>query len=190
MPASMAERALPFPRGRTMGDDQLTLDDDTHKGLEGNVYEVPDTVHGTGKPVKLRVVKNDTGGDITVARKLCEFDGTDEYDFGRRVTSFGNNISGHGVVCKPIDDAYTAGATIDQYDLFYVVEEGYCDVVTESGAVSLPMGTPVTANSTGTIDGAKAAAGNYVIGTAVQPMWSASTNMTIDVIAGFVNPSA
>jgi hypothetical protein len=186
----MAEKALPFPRGKTMGDGQLSLDDDTHKGLEGKVYQVPDTIHGTGQPVFLRVVKNDTGAAITIARKLCEFDGTDEYDFGRRITSFGNNISGHGVVCKPIDDAYTAGNTIPDDDLFYVVEAGYCDVVTESGAVSLPRGTAVTANSTGTIDGARAAAGNYVIGTAVQPMYTASTNVTINVNPGLLNASA
>jgi len=164
---------------------------DTFKNdLLGRVFLTPDTVHGTGKTVALRVVKNDTGAAITVARNLCEFDGADAYDFGRKVTSFGNNLSAQGAVCKPLDDAYTVGASIPANDLFYVIEEGYATVLTESGAVSLPRGTAVCANATGTLDGARAAAGTYVIGTMVNPCYAASTNAIIDVNAGLLNASA
>jgi hypothetical protein len=164
---------------------------DTYKSsLEGRIYEVPDTVHNTGRIIKLRVVKNDTGAAITAARNLCEFDGADSLDFGRRVTSFGANVSGQGVVCKPLDDAYTAGFSIPDNDLFYIVEEGYCSVVTETGAVSLPSGTAVAVNAAGGLDGARAAAGFYVIGTTVEPVYLASTNVVINVNAGLLNASA
>lgn len=186
----MKEHALPFPRGQTMGDGVLTLTDTYRKSLEGRIFTVPDTEHGTGMEIKLRVVKNDTGAAITAARNLCEFDGTDALDFGRRVTSFGNNLSGQGVVCKPLDDAYTVGQSIPDDDLFYVVEEGYCTIVTEGGAVSLPVGTAVAANATGTLDGARAAAGQYVIGTMVETILLADTNAKVHVNAGLANASA
>jgi hypothetical protein len=173
-----------------MGDGVLTLTDTYRSSLEGRVFTVPDTVHNTGLEIKLRVVKNDTGAAITAARNLCEFDGPDSLDFGRRVTSFGNAISGQGVVCKPLDDAYTVGQSIPDDDLFYVIEEGFGTVLTESGAVSLPAGTAVAANATGTLDGARAAAGQYVIGTMVETILTASTNAKIYVNAGLVNASA
>ena len=185
------ELTLPFPRGTTFSDaGVVSMDDSKYAHLEGKVYEVPDTQHGTGKNVRLRVVKNDTGGAITAARNLCEFDGVDAQDYGRRVTSFGAALSGQGVVCKPLDDAYTVGMSIPDNDLFYVVEEGYCTVVTETGVVSLPVGTAVAANAAGGLDGARAAAGFYVIGTMTEPVYTASTNAVIDVNAGLLNASA
>lgn len=186
----MQDHNLPFPRGQTFGDGVLTLSDTYHHAQEGRVYEVPDTVHGTGVKVKLRVVKNDTGAAITVARNLCEFDGPDAYDFGRRVTSFGNNLSGQGVVCKPLDDAYAVGQVIPDQDLFYVCEEGPCTILTETGVVALPAGTALAANAQGTIDGARAAAGYYVIGTNDAPCWTATTNIVVHVNAGLDNRGA
>ena len=118
----MAEKSLPFPRGRTFYDanTDVTLSDTLYSHLEGQIFEVEDTEHGTGEKVLLRVVKNDTGAAITVARKFCEFSVTSSADWGLRVGTFPADTA--GAVCKPIDDAYTAGDTIDQYDLFYVVE--------------------------------------------------------------------
>jgi hypothetical protein len=135
-------------------------------------------------------VKNDTGAAITAARRLCEFDGPDSLDFGRRVTSFGTNLSGQGVVCKPLDDAYTVAQSIPDNDLFYVIEEGFATVVTESVVCALAAGTAVAGDAAGAINGARAAAGQYVIGTIVEACWTAATNVVVHVNAGLANASA
>lgn len=176
------ERGLPFPRGKTYGDGVVTLTDTTAKHLEGKVYEVEDTVYGTGQTIKLRVVKNDSGADITVARKFMKFSGTDANDFGRRCAGFASTA---GSVCKPLDEAYTVGATIPDDDLFYVLEEGWGKVNTAAGSISLGAGAEVATTADGLIGGVEAVAGEYVAGRVDVACTTASTATRIWVDAGF-----
>lgn len=164
MPASMAESALPFPRGRTAGDGELSLDDTTLQDLEGKRYVVDDDVHNTGLPVVLMVVKNDTGAAITVARKFGEFSAADTYDMGRRLGQFPANTE--GAIAVPLDDKYTVGQSIPDDDLFYVILKGPVSVLAAATVVNLAAHIPVMTSSTGLVaDAAAPTAGSFVIGT-------------------------
>ena len=160
----MQDHCLPFPRGQVYSDNVITMTATLGQEHEGRIYEVPDTVHNTGQKVKLRVVRNVTGAAITVARNGCEFAKT-ALGFGRKIAAFGAALSGQGVVAKPLDDAYVVGTTIPANDLFYVVESGPCYVLTEGVVVNLPVGTAVAWDAAGRVNGARAAAGQYVFGT-------------------------
>lgn len=187
----MSIYALPFPRGSTFGDmgnKTMTAAIAAATGLAGRVFQCEDSKHGLGELIKLRIVQNETGEAITVARKLCEFRSTTLGDYGTIVDKFGNALSGQGVVAKPLDDVYVVGGSIPEHDLFYMMEEGLCTVLTASvvGTVSLPAGTPLAANAEGTIHGTRAAAGYYVIGSNVEPCYLHNTNIVIRVNAGLV----
>lgn len=185
---------LPFPRGKTYSQSSgMTLSDTTASNLEGKIYEVKDTVHGTGRTVLLRVVKNDTGRDITVARKCGEFATTSATDFGCRIGTFPGDTE--GAVAKPLDDAYTIGATIPDDDLFYVVEAGLCYIQGEASSVDLTAPCAVAIDSSGLINGAKAAAGEYVVGTlqlssSDEGDGTDDTSLLVDVKAGLDPPPA
>lgn len=191
----MQDHNLPFPRGQTFSDGVLTMTDQFHSAQEGRVYEVDDTVHGTGVKIKLRVVKNDTGAAITVTREFAQFSGPptghgDVLDFGRRIGRVGVNLSAHGVIVKPIDDAYTVGQVIPAGDLFYVIESGWATVLTEGVLVALPARTAIAADAAGRINGAAAAAGQYVVGTMDGPCYTVNTAARIWVNEGILNEGA
>ncbi len=156
---------LPFKRGTSANNEStLTLSDTVpDAGVEGRLYAVPDTVHGTGRFVILRLVKNDTGGDITIDnddRLFRAFSSTDALaDFERRISG----TAGDGAVCRPIDDAYPDGYVIAKWDHFYVVEQGPCYMTTGATAVDLSAGDPVVSDSAGAIRAAAASLGNYVV---------------------------
>lgn len=160
---------LPFPRGSTMNSAPpsgglITLGDTGLQEFEGKVYEVPDTVHKTGKPVLLMIVKNDLGSDITVARKLMSFSTATALDFGRRIGAFPNVTAGG--VCVPLDDAYTVGGTIADDDLFYALIYGPCAIATGASIASLAAHGSVASDNAGLIaDQANAAAAEFVVGT-------------------------
>lgn len=174
---------LPFPRGKTYADSVVIMTDADVNRLEGRVFEVPDTIHGTGMKVKLRVVKNDSAGAITVARRLMKFS-TDAKDFGRRVAGY---ASVRGQICKPLDDMYAEKGvgTIADDDLFYVVEGGPCKVNTGSGSISLAAQAPVCTDASGYIDGTKAHAGFAAFGVLDAASTSTSTATLVYVNEGF-----
>lgn len=178
----MASKALPFPRGRTLSDDldNLTLSDTWYQHLEGKEFEVEDTVNGTGEKVILRVVKNDTGSAITVAKKFMRFN-TNAEDFGRRIAGVAN---AEGMFCVPMDDAYTVGDTIPDDDLFYVVVKGPVSVTTAAGSVSLSAHDPVATTAAGFIGGVKAQYGEFVAGIADVACTTASASLLIHVDLG------
>lgn len=188
----MRDLCLPFPRGSTYSNGTLTMTATLADHLEARIFEVPDTEHGTGELVKLRVVRNDTGAAITAARDLCQLihPTADALEAGRKCYAFGTDLSDHGVVAKPLDDAYTVGQSIVANDLFYVVEKGPCTVRTETVVVSLPRGTAVAADANGRINGARAAAGEYVVGTIDFACWTTSTDVVVHVNEGIVGASA
>lgn len=180
----MSEKTLPFPRGRTYGDGVVTLDDTSASHLEGQIFEVEDTVHGTGEKVFLRCVKNDSGAAITTARRLYKFSTTDLLDFGRRISGL---VHANGMICKPMDDAYPEGTSIPKFDLFYVVEKGNCYVTLESVAVALAAGDAVACDQSGFLDGAVAGAGEYVVGIIDVDAGVVSADVVVHVAAGIVN---
>lgn len=175
---------LPFPRGSTYNQDGvLTMTASYADHLEGKIYEVPDTVHGTGQTVKLRIVRN-AGSEITAANVLYEFD-TNALDFGRVINTVTDGV---GEPCKPLDDDYTAGKKIAQYDLLYVVESGLCSILMEDATIASAQWdamTPAAAGS-GEVDKTKAGDGEYVVGTATAtPV--AGENCVILVKEGLMN---
>ncbi len=188
----MPEKTLPFPRGDTRSYRGLvSLDDDTFKDIEGRLYEVPDTVHGTGQSVILRVVKNDEGAAITLstAKKILrEMAGAADptnataTDWGRRMVA-GTTA---GAVAKPIDDYYaevSGLATIPDDDLYYVVEEGPCYAYSDSAqAPAIVAGQAVAQDADGgcTIS----VAGNATIGTAMESETLTNTKFLLMVKGG------
>ncbi len=175
--------ALPFPRGGTAGDfgNEVTLSDTTFSHLEGRIYEVPDTKHGTGQNILLRAVKNDTGSAIVVARKFMGFSTTSDYDFGRRSSGF----AGAGAVCKPLDDAYAIAVSIPKWDVFYVIERGPADVQTETAGVDLPAGSVVASDASGLVNGTACAQATEYSAGAIGPAAAAvDTVISVQVDAG------
>ncbi len=168
----MIEKNLPFPRGRTYGDGVLTLDDTSGSQLEGKLYEVKDTLHGTGIPVVLRVVKNEKGSTITADRLCLSFAVAESTDFGRRVDGIAGTA---GEIAKPVDDYYkTVGVTtfLDN-DLFYLVESGMCDILTSATGTAASAGELVQMKGTGLIT--KAGNTDTVIGVAMETLSTASS---------------
>jgi hypothetical protein len=162
----MIENDLYFPRGSTysQGSDTMTLNSTRAQELEGTRCWAVDTVHGMGAPVELIVLRNRTGGDITVARKFLELKQDEAKSFGRQVDTFPADTA--GAVALPLDDAYTIGAIIPENDLFYAIVKGPCDVLTGSNANVLTAGGAIGTAADGTITNAiTGAAGNFVIGT-------------------------
>lgn len=202
------EKVLPFARGTFYSEARkgtgalVTMDDSTAKNLEGRLYQVQDTLHKRGGPVILRIVKNDAGRDITCSRRCVSFSTTSTEDWGHRV----NNFGAAGVVAKPIDDAYYYGenptytskleltmssrnveTTIMDDDLFYVVEEGPCDVESTTVAGTTAVGGPVQCIAGGVYGGqiGPAVDDDYQVGTYLETVSTASiTAILIEVHAG------
>lgn len=135
---------LPFPRGRSFSDgNSAVIGTAENLQLLGKTYTVPDTVHGKGD-VTLRVMMW-TGSDTTVDRVCYAIATSTEGDYGRKVAAVTGST---GVVGLPLDDAMTLGDTMLQYDLFYFVQNGYCDVDTDDGS-ALAVGSIVTTAASG-----------------------------------------
>ncbi len=183
-----ADNVLPFSRGSTMADKSalLSLGDDTYNDLEGRCYVVPDTENGTGEPVVLRCVKNDTGSAITVTHDFYRYS-TGAKDWGRRI---GAVCDSAGEVGKPMDDAYVVGATIPDDDLFYVVESGPCTVRPETSSVSLSGGDPIATDLSGRANGAAAAAGEAVLATIDAACTTATTEVLFHIRGDVHKPPA
>jgi hypothetical protein len=184
-----SRKELPFPRGSTFSDkggNGIALDDNTYSHLEGQIFETEDTVHGTGTKVKLRVVKNDTGNDITVAKKFCKFS-TDALDFGRRIGKFPANAA--GAIVKPLDDAYVDSTTIPEDDLFYVVEAGPCEVLPEATITTAAAGKACCTDKDGLVDGAVCPEGSYAVGV-LDTTPEGNKTVVVWVNEGLVAPDA
>lgn len=173
--------ALPFPRGDTMSQGgAMTLSDTSYQDLEGKIFWSHDAKHNTGRGIKLRVVKNDTGGDITVTQRFMGFS-LGANDFGARAAE----VSAAGEVCKPIDDMYAIGFTIPDDDLFYVIEEGPCYVLTETSTVALDAGNVVATDSTGFVNGTPCVqASEYAAGSIGPQAVTAATAIIVYIDAG------
>ena len=155
----MLANTLPFPRGQTWCDGQVTPDATTAKQLLGKVYEVTDSVHLTGRTVKLRVVKND-GSALTVARKAVAY-GTAALDFGRYIKGYNASAGGSAVL---IDNAYAVGQVIAASDLFYVIEEGPTTILSSSAAATFAAQAELAVAAGGRLTTVAATTGQFSLG--------------------------
>jgi hypothetical protein len=106
---------LPFKRGATWGATAAT--DATH--LEGKEYLVPDAAYGTGKLVRLRIVRNESGGAL-LPKTLVQL----EQVAGRiNERALGKACVSAHVPVAVVDEFLPSGGVAD-HDLFYVVVEG------------------------------------------------------------------
>lgn len=163
----MRERSLPFPRGKT-ANDGATLNSDLNIGgtpttyLDdwlGNTFEVNDTVHNTGQPVTLRVLKAEANISLGTSHYAVPF-GTTALDFGRTTSGVPSN-TGAGRTALLIDDAYAANTTILSGDLFYAVEKG---PVYGTFSANAAQGGTVMMDANGLV--ANCTAGSKVLGIA------------------------
>jgi hypothetical protein len=179
---------LPFPRGQEFTDaGEVTLGDTGYDHLEGKEYEVPDTQHNTGQLVTLRIVKNDSGAAIIGDNQLLRFSTATAADWGRRVAGIADSP---GMMCVPIDDAYDTNDSIPDDSLFYVVVKGPCNIKTEDTVVGLDQYDPVSTDGSGRLDGAAAAAGEYVIGTVDVATVAENTPVLVHVTGCLHEPPA
>lgn len=183
-------RTLPFPRGSTLSDKKLlsTAADSNSKypgeNLCGQTYIVPDTVHKLHPFVQLRAVRNHTTA-LTVARKLVELT-TAAGESGKYITALSNAL---GDKALPIDDAMTVGYVIPYNDVFYVVDEGPCDILatsSQTSAAALTLGMIIRAGATGCIGNTAAAAAGYTVGVLDEDPLTASTAYRVMVKSKFV----
>jgi hypothetical protein len=190
---------LPFPRGTTYSQSakngqntQVTLSDTLGNNLEGRTYQVKDTIHNTGHFIRLRVVKNDSGAQLTNLRQLHSFSTASTTDWGKRIDGASGS---QGEMCKPIDDAYYYGTestavggnwtAIATNDLLYVVDEGPClvETATDSEIGNYEQGVGCASDGSGRIE--LAVAGDTVIGTMMSEP-AASSAVTANLI--YIHP--
>jgi hypothetical protein len=155
---SKYDELLPFSRGQTMVGGAFTPTVGYGSNIWGQVFDTTDTVHGTNKPMKLRAMSLEAA--VTVARKFY-MPGTTALDFGRTIAGVNSAAGG---ACWALDDAYTVGQVLPQYDVAWFIEEGPVTVNTELSSVSLAQFGGVVSDNGGLIDGAAPAAGNVVLG--------------------------
>lgn len=141
---------LPFARGATYG----TTDSTIGVSLEGHEYIHQDKTYGTGRYVKVRVVRN--GATIALApKRLVNFALT----AGKPETTVDGYAASTGQATAVVDELLpSAGASVG--DLFYVVVEGPTLVTTslDAGAANViavgdMLNAQTAAASTGTTAG-------------------------------------
>jgi hypothetical protein len=170
-----ADATLPFPRGTTYKDDgNLVLSDNTTcgAGVVGRLFETTDS---SGRPLVLRAVRADAAltniGFQTVS-----------YTAGKIGMNVDALCNADGEVASIVDDAYPATYDIAQYDVFYVVEEGFVKVLAESDVSA--AGVKVEADA-GNNSVQAATADHYVIGVATEAVSATATGYaTIHVLGG------
>ena len=170
-------RELPFPRGTTMSDGAYTPSAGQFSHLVGRRYAVHDELHGGGDDVVLRVVENDSASALTYSRRCVSFSTGSTTEFGSKV----DGIAGTGgEICKPMDDYYYGKlSSIPAYDLFYVVDEGRCDILTTADSSLEGYHEPVQMIGNGKID--VAAANDNVIGETMEPASNTAASTAVCV---------
>lgn len=174
MATGSTEYALPFQRGSTYKDGStLTLTSSTGEAIVGRVYK---TVDSDGKDLWLRAVRADAA--LTDIGGNCV-----EYTAGYTGTNVAAISDTAGAVCSPVDDAYASTFDVAQYDIFYVVERGYCDLLPES---DVDAGDAVSCYTNGNVK--QTTAGQYVVGIAQESYSDATTNVKV-FVTGNLTPS-
>jgi len=146
------EYSLPFRRGSTYKDgSDLTLSSTVGEAIVGRVYK---TVDDDGKDLWLRAVRADAALTDVGGKAVSYTSG----NLGKNVDALCNSS---GEICSIVDDAYATTDDIEQYDIFYVVEEGDVDAAAESdvNAAGVAVMGYATSDSVTT-----ATAGLYIVG--------------------------
>ena len=158
----MSDQSLPFPRGETYHFANTSAATATAghgaQYLEGREFDTFDGAHGVGKghgtglPVTLRVMRNDSGANIkrangSVAANTAN--GTSN-QYGKA----GGYTTVNGTKGFLIDDALNTNYNIVDNDLFYVVIKGPCDARVYTGgtaasATNIDQGDVVMLNGNG-----------------------------------------
>lgn len=130
---------MPFARGATyFGSGTPTATDGAH--LEGRKFRCKDTA--SGREIVLQIVRNSHGAALTAKRMVSYVAGS---TYGRAIDGYTRTTAQDraGV----IDHAY-GSKSIAANDLFYIIVEGYAEVLTGLGADAnnlLPAGTIICA---------------------------------------------
>jgi hypothetical protein len=133
----------PFERGSTYSNGEpIDANDLGGLNLEGKEFEFEDDVHGTGHRVRVRVVRNVSGGRLK-PKKLVKFAAG---AYGRRVDGYTTAVASHGF---PADELLPPQGVAPN-DLFYIVVGG--PAVVRSTAT----GTPTVASGGKVVAGAAA----------------------------------
>lgn len=189
------DETLPFPRGATFYNGG-TIDSSNLGGvnLEGKEYRIEDLIYGTGQYVTLRVVRN-SGSFNLLPKRLVTFDNA----------FVGQRCNGYSAVsyapCVPVDEQLPAAGVVPN-DLFYVIMEGPCAVLTplDGGADNVvaimdPVAAITAATSGATTAGRIATANTAgattsqrdsllnVVGRAVSAQTTANTNASMLIFA-------
>jgi len=172
---------LPFERGSTMSDGQYTPSDGQFAHLRGRLFAVPDVLHKGAEDVILRAVQNNSGGALTVSKRCVSFSTGGMIEWGSKI----DGIAGTGgEICKPIDDYYYGRlSTILANDIFYVVDEGLCDILSTADSSLEAAHVPVQMIGNGKIGAAKDK--DIVIGTSREVAATTATSVAVCVA---VNP--
>lgn len=109
---------LPFPRGSTYwGGDASLISASQMAYLEGKTY-LQEDANGSGAYVRLRVLRNSSGGRLKGGRGV-QFGATADW-LGRKVRGY---TTGTVKIGMGVDDAYSV-TSVANGDLFYAVQEG------------------------------------------------------------------
>jgi hypothetical protein len=114
---------LPFPRGSTASQGLATVDATVLANLEGMEYVVRDedpatNAQRTGRPVRLRAVRNKTGAAILPKRLVTG------YTSGVVTAQVAGYARTTAVLCRGVVDEYLPAAGCPDNDLCYIVVEG------------------------------------------------------------------
>lgn len=185
--------SLPFPRGQTFSYGESDLLD--ANGVLGQEYEGllvvahdVDEAPGKARPLILRIVRNETGGDIDLSSKSV----SPWYKFAATGGTFGCQVAGavsaDGDVAKPVDPKHL-GKTIQQHDLFYVVEQGVIDAEKWVDATlddSIAAGSLLAIRNGSTADGAGAVSADTqaAVAVAVSAASDGATSVKVEVLGG------
>lgn len=117
------EYALPFRRGSTYKDGStLTLSSTVGEAIVGRVYKTTDS---NGKDLWLRAVRADAALTNVGGKPVSYTSGA----LGKNVDAL---TDADGEICSIVDDAYATTFDVEQYDIFYVVEQGDVDAACET----------------------------------------------------------
>lgn len=126
---------LPFDRGQTAQTGLTTIDATVLNNLEGSEFDCQDVdpntgIVRTGRPIRLRCVRNKSGGAL-LPKRLVQFS-TTAGEYGSWVTGYATVTAD---VAYPIDE-YLPSTGVADNDLFYIVVSGPALVLTPLDAGS------------------------------------------------------
>jgi hypothetical protein len=135
-------------------DKELSNTSSTTTAATDGVIKTP----GTNRLLHLLAVQAGAKIIIDHVGQLIAFDSTAK-QFGVVATE----TSVDGGICRPIDNAYAVGFTIQKYDWFWVVWSGPCYANVATGVTTVAQGPVACEGADGFVT--NAAAGDYILGT-------------------------